>query len=64
MPKIKYHVCLTEEERKELLNIVTRGTASARTIMHANVLLATDETHRSNKKINVTLFRYIIISGL
>jgi transposase len=50
MPKIKYHVCLTEEERKELLNIVTRGTASARTIMHANVLLTTDETHKSSKK--------------
>ena len=49
MPKIKYHVCLTDEERVELLTIVSKGTITARAIMHANVLLAADETRKSRK---------------
>lgn len=49
MPKIKYHVCLTDEERVELLTIVSKGTITARSIMHANVLLAADETRKSRK---------------
>ena len=38
-----YHVRLTEEERNKLTQIVRTGTAPARTIQHANVLLASDE---------------------
>lgn len=43
MPKNKYHVRLSPEERKTLIDIVSKGTASAKAIMHANVLLTADE---------------------
>ena len=43
MPKHKYHVCLSKTERKYLINIVSKGTTSAKEIMHANILLAADE---------------------
>ena len=43
MPLVKYRVCLSTEERKELLDIVSKGAASARAIMRANVLLTADE---------------------
>lgn len=44
MPKKHYRVNLTNEEREELSNIVSKGTNSARTVMRANVLLAADES--------------------
>lgn len=50
MPKVRYHVRLTEEERKILLNMVSKGSASAKTIMHANVLLAADENGADGRK--------------
>jgi hypothetical protein len=43
MPKLKYLVCLTDEERATLKKIVTTGKSSAREILHANILLATDD---------------------
>ncbi|MBN2240180.1 MAG: helix-turn-helix domain-containing protein [Dehalococcoidales bacterium] len=43
MPKNRYHVRLSKTERKYLLDIVSKSTASAKEIMHANVLLAADE---------------------
>lgn len=49
MPKVKFHVCLTPNERNELLNIVSKGKGTARTIMHANVLLAADENAGERK---------------
>jgi hypothetical protein len=42
LPKVKYHVRLSESERKTLLKMVSKGSASAKSIMHANVLLAAD----------------------
>jgi hypothetical protein len=55
MPKIKYHVCLTSIEQKSLLKFVAQGTATAKAIMHANVLLAADEngsgTHKNESEI-------------
>ncbi len=50
MPKIKYHVRLSEEERKILLDLISKGSASARSIMRANVLLAADENSPNGKK--------------
>ena len=50
MPKVKYHVRLTKKERSTLLDIVSKGTASARTIMRANVLLSADEKNSKSKK--------------
>ncbi len=43
MPKSKNHVRLPEDERIALQSIVSKGSATARKIMHANVLLAADE---------------------
>ncbi len=50
MPKVRYHVRLSDEERKALLKIVSKGSDSAKTIMHANVLLAADESAEGGKK--------------
>ncbi|MDA8233800.1 MAG: helix-turn-helix domain-containing protein [Clostridia bacterium] len=50
MPKIKYHVHLSKKERTALLDIVSKGSASARSIMRANVLLAADENNPNGKK--------------
>ena len=44
MPKIRYHVRLSPDERDALLDLVSKGSASAKAIMHANVLLAADES--------------------
>ena len=50
MPKIKYRVCLTDTERKQLLRLVKKGAATARSIMRANILLAADENNDDGKK--------------
>lgn len=50
MPKIKYHVRLSKKDRTTLLNIVSKGSAPAKTIMRANVLLAADENSPKGKK--------------
>jgi len=50
LPKQLYHVNLTTKERKALLDIVKKGSASAKTIMHANVLLAADENNQQPKR--------------
>jgi hypothetical protein len=44
MPRIKYRVLLTEKEQKKLKEIISKGSSSAKIIMHANVLLALDES--------------------
>jgi hypothetical protein len=50
MPKTKYHVGLTEDERKALLNLISKGSGTAKSIMHAKVLLVADENSISGKK--------------
>lgn len=42
MPK-KYRVTLTPEERAQLIDLVSKGKAAARTLPHARILLKTDE---------------------
>ena len=50
MPNEKYKVELTEEEVKSLKEITHKGnTSSARTIMHANVLLQTNDVSPNKK---------------
>lgn len=43
MPKLMYKVNLAEEERTKLLKMTTTGKATAKEILHARVLLATDD---------------------
>ena len=47
MPTTKYIIELTEADRKYLTDIVKKGNSPARTIMRANILLASD---RGNNK--------------
>lgn len=53
LPKVRYHVRLTMSERKTLLKIISKGTASAKSIMHANVLLAADENAEGAKRVKL-----------
>ena len=52
MPSYKYIIELSEEDRIELYDIVTKGTSSARKILRANILLASDK--RSDKYMTVS----------
>ena len=47
MPAVKYVIELTEAEKERLKEIVTTGTAPARTILRANVLLASDRNNKN-----------------
>lgn len=51
MPSFKYIIELSEQDKGELLNIVTKGASSARKILRANILLAPDK--RSDKYMKV-----------
>lgn len=53
MSNIKYHVVLSEEERKTLQSIVRTGKSPARRIMRANVLLALDENGPNHAPVTV-----------
>ena len=39
----RYHVCLTTEEQGRLQHLLNSGTAAARTLTHARILLKADE---------------------
>jgi transposase len=55
MPQNKYHVRLTKKERRVLLDIVLKGFASAKEIMHANILLAADENSAKVRKSEIEI---------
>lgn len=42
MPSFKYVIELSDKDREQLLEIVTKGSSPARTILRANILLASD----------------------
>jgi uncharacterized membrane protein len=44
MPKLRYEVNLSAEEKETLKEITRNGKSTAREIMHARILLATDDT--------------------
>ena len=52
MPSYKYIIELSEQDRIELYDIVTKGTSSARKILRANILLASDR--HSDKYMTVS----------
>ena len=47
MPSFKYVIELSDQDQAELLDIVKKGNSPARTILRANILLASDK--RSDK---------------
>lgn len=57
MPREKYEIHLTELQRKELQELVSKGRAKAREIKHANVLLLSEQgkTYKEiEKALNVS----------
>ena len=52
MSSFKYVIELSDKDKEELLEIVTKGTSPARTILRANILLASDR--RSDKYMTVS----------
>lgn len=46
MPAKKYRVTLTDEERKQLTSLVTKGKGNARRMRRAQMLLMADESHQ------------------
>lgn len=45
MPAVKYKIELSDADRKKLQDIVTKGKSSAKTILRANILLASDQNN-------------------
>ena len=43
MPAIKYVIELSDQEKTRLMEIVKKGNSPARTILRANILLASDK---------------------
>ena len=43
MPKLVHSVVLSDDEKRKLIKIATTGKTSAKEILHANILLATDD---------------------
>ena len=52
MPATKYVIELSEQDRSELIEIVTKGKSPAQTILRANILLASDR--RSEKYMTIS----------
>ncbi len=52
MPSIKYVIELSNQDKGELIDIVKKGKSPARTILRANILLASDR--RSEKYMTVS----------
>ena len=52
MPSFKYVIELSDQDKAELIDIVTKGKSPARTILRANILLASDR--RSEKYMTVS----------
>ncbi len=51
MPSFKYLIELNEQDKEQLTEIITKGTRAARTILRANILLASDK--RNDKYMTV-----------
>ncbi len=63
MPQIKHQVYLTEAEKEMLKSITHKGSgASAKTIMHANILLLSNDSLKEKKRTNRELAEIFDIS--
>lgn len=51
MPSVKYLIELSDAERKVLHDIVAKGKAPARTILRANILLASDRNTKQHMTV-------------
>jgi transposase len=60
----KYRVLLTEEQRVTLQRLIARGSAPARTLTHARVLLKADEAPGGSAWTNAAIAQALEISDL
>ena len=51
MPSVKYIIELTDADRKTLKDIVGKGTAPAKSILRANILLASDRNNKNHMTV-------------
>ena len=51
MPSVKYIIELTDTDRKTLLDIVAKGTSPAKSILRANILLASDKNNKKHMTV-------------
>ena len=51
MPTTKYSIELNDEDRKILLDTVSKGRASAKMILRANILLASDSANKRHMTV-------------
>ena len=51
MPSVKYYIELTDSDRKTLTDIVSKGQSTARAILRANILLASDRNNRKHMTV-------------
>ena len=58
MPSIKYVIELSAEEKAKLTEIVTKGNSPARTILRANILLASDRQSEKYMTVSETAKAY------
>ena len=52
MPSVKYIIELTDADRKVLKDIVAKGTSPAKTILRANILLASDKNNKKHMTVS------------
>jgi transposase len=51
MPSVKYSIELSDSDRNTLHNLVTKGNTSAKAILRANILLASDKTNKRHMTV-------------
>ena len=51
MPSVKYIIELTDKDRKTLKDIVAKGTSPAKSILRANILLASDKNNKKHMTV-------------
>ena len=51
MPSVKYSIELSDSDRRTLLDIVAKGSSSAKMILRANILLASDRTNKKHMTV-------------
>jgi hypothetical protein len=58
MPSVKYMIELSDTDRTLLLDVIAKGQSPARTILHANILLASDRNSRKYMTVAETADAY------
>lgn len=51
MPSVKYIIELTDKDRKTLKDIVAKGASPAKSILRANILLASDKNNKKHMTV-------------